>query len=437
MLSEEQQKEQERLAKASPRNSGGRGSSPGAQEKPPQPDAVIEQPPEKVSGFEELYRWKMHVNPSFLDQAPQESSNLVQFSQSTLEGILHGFMVDCLLKHDEYCLQIIKQIERLMKKKGMRGMRKDWYRPYISEVRPVASEDNILPYIEVNAELLKKSIKEIQPIIERTFDAAAATKRAGFQQCVHTPHTGLILNYLKNKFYGIRPNKHIFEYAYGESLHCHHWEIHKVNFVTKLHNKKFNKVQKFFKRNYKGLALRANKSIPNWASLVQSNNVITLSGVPTPKDLGQYIVQIWGEKSNIIREFTLKIITDEDFAMRKSSVNSLSVFSNYIEQQDDTIIDLQVSSRFHKKTSNSSDMVQLHLAPDHSPHTQQRDRAKEEAEETKTDTRNEVPERESVDHIQRKEFGVTRPAPLSLYLSLTPCSALSLSLSPPAARRSR
>lgn len=152
----------------------------------------------------------------------------------------------------------------------MRGMRKDWYRPYISEIMFANGSTTIFPTISINEEVLQKSIKEILPIIEKRFSKPSKSL------FVHEPHIELIKNYLKTKFYGIRPNKHLFEYSYGESLHCRHWEIDKINFVTKLRNKNYGKLRKFFKSNYKGLALRGNKSIPEWVTVEQDNNIITI-----------------------------------------------------------------------------------------------------------------------------------------------------------------
>lgn len=70
--------------------------------------------------------------------------------------------------------------------------------------------------------------------------------------------------------------------------------------------------------------------------------------------MGHYIVQIWGEKSNIIREFTIKIIDNEDYAIRKSSSNSLTIFDNYLEQQDDAIVELTLSKKHNNNNSNNN-----------------------------------------------------------------------------------
>jgi hypothetical protein len=133
--------------------------------------------------------------------------------------------------------------------------------------------------VKINEELLKEKIKFIVEKEEEKIDFEDSNLIKS------------VTEYIKNQAQGnIKFSFLDLKFAHGNSIYKDRSLINEIKFLRVVENQ--GAIRKFFKLNQRKIVFDANRNIPPWLTCTVFEDQITLFGTPSPKDSGNYVLQI-------------------------------------------------------------------------------------------------------------------------------------------------
>ncbi|EAR94818.4 hypothetical protein TTHERM_00717410 (macronuclear) [Tetrahymena thermophila SB210] len=106
-------------------------------------------------------------------------------------------------------------------------------------------------------------------------------------------------------------NNSIINKSKGESIFILQHQILSVEAFQLKKQNKLNFFQKMLNLNYEKLPISKYQYLPNWIQLDCKSGIIILEGIPTSSDHEEILIRIYNLKNYIIRQFKLKILSEQ------------------------------------------------------------------------------------------------------------------------------
>ncbi|EWS73664.1 two component regulator propeller family protein (macronuclear) [Tetrahymena thermophila SB210] len=230
-------------------------------------------------------------------------------NHSRFNYCLNAQVVDYLLQLD-IRTNIVYSYLKEYSKKQKNVTENDWYKAFVQ----IESSDEIdctgtlIPFsnVSVNESSILNCLSNLDLYIsvDQPFDEIwlHGISPVLLKQALIFESLGLLNN---------NSNNSIINKSKGESIFILQHQILSVEAFQLKKQNKLNFFQKMLNLNYERIPISKYQYLPNWIQLDCKSGIIILEGIPTSSDHEEILIRIYNLKNYIIRQFNLKILSEQ------------------------------------------------------------------------------------------------------------------------------